>query len=287
MKFQVYLLGTLAKHRRSRLMIQLLDAVAADQTGDDLPEHGLCLLFGKEYQKADAQKQLELREWCRYPGRTLLLIPPYTDGPIQRLDDGVDWLVTFCNQGIKGLKGSIAEQVAGEAVFCLQSKLPVFNREAGHQWQDYSYNTLFNKSHSASGVFAASTLPIWSISLMDFREELQHWMTLLHDNAGTFIAENKDATTSETEHVLLEDKDYTVLACVYAYGEVDPSALLKKISDQPFPLFSFDPEWLAASFERLRSLACIEQEGISRLGLSKLQEGPWFQYALKMKEESK
>lgn len=286
MKDRVYLLGTLAIHRRGRLLIQLLDAAAIDLQSDGLPESGICLLFGKEYQQADIEIQGMWQQWCKGPGRTLLLIPPYTDGPVQKIEGGVDWSLGFCGDGIKGLKGTIAELVAGEVVFCLQRKQAVFDYDAGHQWQDYSFNTLFNKKHSGAGLFAATTLPIWSISLMDFQEKLQHFLEMLHDHAGTAMPESIEIVAGECGQPALEDKDYTVLACVYAYGKTNTTALLEKISDQPFPLFSFEPEWLAGSLKRLGALAYLQEEGITELGLSTLQEGSWYQYALRMEEEA-
>jgi len=286
MKDQVYLTGTLAIHRRSRLLIQLLDAIATDLQSDGLPESGICLLFGKEYQNAESEIQRMWQQWCERPGRTLLLIPPFIEGSIQKNDDGVDWSMGFCGDGIQGLKGTIAELVAGEVVFCLQSEHAVFDYEAGHQWQDYSFNTLFNKKHSASGLFAATTLPIWSISLMDFQEELLHYLEMLHDHAGTAIPESMEEMGGDGEQAALEDEDYTVLACVYAYGKTNTPALLEKISDQTFPLFSFDPEWLTESLERLSDIGYVQEEGITKIGLAALQDAPWYQYALRMKEEA-
>lgn len=286
MKDQVHIIGTLATHRRGRLLMQLLGAIATDLQSDGLPESGICLLFGKEYQRAENKIQSMWQHWCERPGRTLLLIPPYTEGSVQKIDGGVDWSLVFCGDGIQGLKGTIAELVAGEVVFCLQSKHAVFDFDAGHQWQDYSFNTLFNKKHSASGLFAVTTLPIWSISLMDFQEELLHFLEMLHDHAGTAIPESMEEVGRDGEQAALEDEDYTVLVCVYAYGKTNTMALLKKISNQTFPLFSFDSEWLTESLERLSDLGYVQEDGITKMGLAALQDGPWYQYALRMKEEA-
>ena len=285
MKDQVYLTGTLATHRRGRLLMQLLGAITTDLQSDGLPESGICLLFGKEYQRAKSKIQSMWQHWCERPGRTVLLIPPYTEGSVQKIDEGVDWSLGFCGDGIQGLKGTIAELVAGEVVFCLQSKHAVFDFDAGHQWQDYSFNTLYNKKHSASGLFAATTLPLWSISLMDFQKELLYFLEMLHDHAGTAIPESTEEVEVNYEQPAMEDEDYTVLACVDAYGKTSAAALLEKISDQTFPLFSFDPEWLTESLERLSNLGYVHEEGITGSGVAALQEGPWYQYAVRMKEE--
>lgn len=282
-KDKVYLAGSLAEHRRSRLLVQLLDAEGVETQADDLPEHGICLLFGKEYQQADGERQRAWQLWCQRPGRTLLLIPPYVNGPVHELADGVDWFLEF-SEGVKGQEGSIAELVADETVFVLQSEQPAFDRDAGHQWLDYSYNTLFNKSHSASGLFAATTLPLWSISLLDMAEELQQWLGILHGLAGK-ASEESMVASDDSGLIQLEEKDYTVLACVYAYGLTNAEKMREFITSQPLPLFKFDSEWLAGSFERLVALDYV-QEAITEMGLAKLQDGPWFQYAQKMKEES-
>jgi len=109
---------------------------------------------------------------------------------------------------------------------------------------------------------------------------------MLHDHAGTAIPESTEEVEVNYEQPAMEDEDYTVLACVDAYGKTNAAALLEKISDQTFPLFSFDPEWLTESLERLSNLGYVQEEGITGSGLAALQEGPWYQYAERMKEES-
>lgn len=287
MEDQIYLIGSLAKHRRSRLLMQLLDAVIFEPENKNLslPVQGICLLFGQEYQQADAEKQKEYQKWCQAPGRTFLLVPPFDIGSLHSIDNSVDWSLVYSNNGVTGKDGSVAAKVAEEAVFCIKSESPVFDRDADHQWEDYTFNTLLNKHHSGSGVFAATALPLWSISLIDFRVQLLDWIELLHNHAGKAINGQDEDLLDTEDDFTLEEKDYSVLACIYAYGTGNAIALTQRMSGQLLPLFVFDKIWLDSSFERIESLNYIKTGKLTKQGLGKLKKCPWWQHAQLMKEE--
>jgi hypothetical protein len=279
----LYLAGSLATHRRSRILVQLLDAELA---GDLLPEKGMCLMFGQEYQQAKHEKQKKWQEWCKQPGRTLLLIPPFQAGQV---GEGVDWSLAFSGDDLKAEKNSVAQMVASEVTFLLQSKFPVFDRTPGHhlnhQWTDYTFNTLFNKRHSGSGVFCATTLPLWSISLMDAGDKLRKWLGRLHEHAGN-ASESKGGVEDKAVFNILEPQDYSVLSCVYAWQTTTPKALAEKLGSQIVPLFSFDLDWLTTSYNRLEKAGALQKGALTELGLAQLQECPWWGHAQQMKEVS-
>ncbi len=281
MKDPIYLTGLLAAHRRSRILIQLVGAGIA---GDDLPEKGLCMMFGQEYQQAMEEKQKKWQAWCRYPGRTLLLIPPFQAGEV---GEGVDWSLSFAGEGLKAEKNSIARMLASEVTFSLLSQSPVFDRTPGnhlnHQWMDYTFNTLFNKQHSGAGVFCATTLPLWSISLMDAGDKLKEWLGRLHEHAGRAL-ETSDVIEDKTIWDILEPLDYTVLSCIYAWQTTTPKALTEKLNSQEVPLFSFDLDWLTTSYNRLEKTGALETGTLTAPGLAHLQECPWWGHARQMKE---
>ena len=286
MENSIYLIGSLAKHRRSRILVQLLDAVITPENETiGLPNQGVCLIFGQEYQQSTEQTQTEYLKWCQTPGRTFLLVPPFDAGALHDIDKSVDWSLAYSNNDVAGKPGGIAATVAEETVFCLASDSPVFDRDAGHQWEDYTYNTLFDKHHSGAGVFAATTLPLWSISLMDFRDQLLEWIEQLHIHAGKAIEGQDHPSGDHESNPSLEEKDYSVLACVYAYGTGTFEALIAKLTRQSFPLFVFDKNWLASSFERIESFNYIKKGQLTKEGLKELKICPWWQHAQLMKEE--
>ena len=273
----IYLAGLLARHRRSRILIQLLNAELA---GDSLPEKGMCLMFGQEYQQAKEEKQKKLQKWCKRPGRTLLLIPPFQAGEV---GEGVDWSISFSGDDLNAEKGSVAQMVAREVTFLLMSESPVFDGTLDHQWMDYSFNTLFNKRHSGTGVFCATTLPLWSISLMDAEYELKKWLERLHEHAGKVSESNEDVEDKGIQDIL-EPQDYSVLACIYAWQTTTPAALTQTLSRQPFPLFSFDLDGLITSYNRLSEAGSLQSGTLTELGLTQLQGCPWWGHAQQMKE---
>ena len=275
----IYLTGLLANHRRSRILVQLLGAELAGNR-NALPEKGICLMFGQEYQQAKEAQQKTWQAWCKYPGRTLLLIPPFQAGEV---GEGVDWALSFTGDNLKAGKGSVAQMVAKEVTFSLKSEFPVFDRSLDHQWMDYSFNTLFNKWHSGTGLFCATTLPLWSISLMDAGAELKKWLEQLHDHAGK-PSESIEMLTEKDDLEVLEPKDYSVMACIYAWHTPTPKALTQTLSCQAVPLFSFDFDWLTTSYNRLEGAGSLQSGTLTTLGVKQLQGCPWWGHARRMKE---
>ena len=74
MNTSISLVGTLATHRRRRI---LQNVIAAQAVEHQLPSSGLCLMFGSDYQEAAESQQKDWYNWSQEPGRTLLLIPPF------------------------------------------------------------------------------------------------------------------------------------------------------------------------------------------------------------------
>lgn len=277
MEDTIYLTGSLATHRRSRILVQLLEAELAV---DILPEKGMCLMFGNEYQQAEEEKQKKWQAWCKQPGRTLLLIPPFQAG---KVGQGVDWSLSFSEHDLKAEKNGVARMVASEVTFSLLSEAPVFDRTLDHQWTNFSFNTLFNKLHSGTGVFGATTLPLWSISLMDAGDKLRKWLGVLHNHAGK-ASEFNAVVKAEEVLDILEPQDYSVLSCIYAWQTTTPKALAEKLNSQPFPLFSFDSDWLITSYKRLGEAGSLQSGTLTELGLTQLQGCPWWGHARQMKE---
>ena len=76
---KVILDAALAARRRGRFLGSLLNAAPAM---DGLPEGGLMLMDGRDFQGRNMDPGAALADWTKRPGRTLLLLPPFDPGPV-------------------------------------------------------------------------------------------------------------------------------------------------------------------------------------------------------------
>src|SRR4051812_22059049 len=83
----VWLLGSLAGHRRGRF---LGDLFGAQPTTELTGGAGICLAFAGDFQGGEAGQQEHWVAWTHTPGRTLLLLPPLKPGDFPR---PVEWKV--------------------------------------------------------------------------------------------------------------------------------------------------------------------------------------------------
>ena len=280
MNNEIYLQPALANHRRGRLLSRLLNTTAVD---DNLPDSGLMLSIGQDFQTLDAQEQARLKAWCQLPGRTLLLLPPFKEGIVS---PPLDWSMAYRESPeAKEADVSTPETLAGilseEVTLSLFGHDGSFDQTSEYQWRDGSPNCRYNKKHSGSGVFAATTLPLWSISVMEKKQELQSWLAALHSHAG-------DASTlnQHPENIItLEPVDYTTMVCIYGWQCADRKELFRKVSGKSgVALFSIEPDALEESLDRLNKLGCLQTARKATLTLSlhgteALAASPYWGYA--------
>lgn len=170
-----FLFQALASHRRGRV----LRDVAGAQPVDELPASGMVLLFGEDFQTAPERHQRDLVEWTRQPGRVLLLLPPFRP---EETVVPVPWKVermTTAPSGGEGISRRLANEVTHRLTGRLQSA-PI----PGSTWQGLSVSTAIYRSHPASGVFAATCLPIWSLTVLDLEPDLRAWLQAVEGLAG-------------------------------------------------------------------------------------------------------
>lgn len=143
-------------------------------TSGEPPPSGIALAFGK-----DAQQQVDhLRrwaDWTREPGRMLLLIPPFLRG-------GCDVPVPWEARTADPLAGGDAELVrvlARERQHELRGELTSVER-AGGQIITGSW-----RRHPSAGLLVVTTLPLWSLLVLDHRAALRTWLDHLAAEAGS------------------------------------------------------------------------------------------------------
>ncbi len=269
---KVYLEAALAGQRRGRFLQGLLAAA----TCDNLPSSGCLLMLGEDFQQ---HPQETLLAWAKQPERVLLLLPPYQEG---MLSDTLDWQISFSSQPPSALNGLLPSLLAAETLFTLQGKQGGFNPELGHEWADHAINTRYWKTHSNSGMLAATVLPLWSISLLDKAEELQDWLSGLMQLAGK--AATAPDTPAEQPAPALLPQDYSVLVCCYGWQLATPTSLQQHLQEASFPLLDFRGVDMEQSFARLSQTGLLDKVGITTAGIAILQASPYWPYAAYLKE---
>lgn len=282
MTSKIYLQSSLAGHRRGRLLTKLLKAEALKENP---PESGTTLMMGQDFQALSEEDQNHWFDWCSKPGRTLLLIPPFKEGIIA---EEIDWSVSFREPPVASTATSLAGLLADEVNQALDGSDGAFDRSQEHQWQDLTANSRFVKKHAGTGVFAATALPVWSITLLGKGEILLAWISSLHEHAGkpsNLVQENND------NDIELEAIDYTTMVCIYGWNNSDADRLFEKISGSGgVALFTIDRPSMNLSLQRLRQTGCVVENNnalsLSEKGASLLEASPYQAYAEYLRESS-
>jgi len=270
-----YLALSLINHRRGRFLNSL---IAAEPLAETLPHHGCVVMLGKDFQQLELAEKQVWREWALSSGHTLMLLPPYSAGVI---DEELDWKIQFTEQA-SSVEGPLTRLLESEVTQELVGRQGSSERNMGHYWGSSAFNTRYVKHHAASGVFAATCLPLWSISLLDNAELLLAWFALFEQLAGT--PDNIEIEINE-EQVQLQNIDYSIMACIFAWPVLSATELLAYQSRQLFPIFQFLPSDVDAGFERLLSGQYIGAGGLTPSGSEVLKNSAYWLYAEQLKEQ--
>ena len=199
MDITVWLIGTLANHRRSRI---LQDVLAAKTPNKDLPESGICFLFGQEFQEAEVAAQNNWYEWSQQPSRMLLLLPPFKTG---ECSIPCKWSVYRSKNELQQ-SFSLPKLLSPEVRYELRGQLQIA-KQIGGQWDDLGINTAYYRQHPHSGLFAITCLPLWSMALLDRQSELNNWLVEFHSLVGQAAYSEEISSTS----LELRPEHYTIL----------------------------------------------------------------------------
>lgn len=273
----LHLEPALASHRHGRFFGSQLDALPADE----LPDSGLLLMHGKLFQELSGSEQETWWQWACQPGCVLLLIPPFAFGEVF---SRFDWQVTIREDVASSNDGVIPRILGSEVNLNLTGSDGEFDRTLGHQWADYSVNTRYIKQHHGTGVFAATCLPLWSISLLDYAPETLEWLEGLLALAGNAVA--GDSAATQAPEAELEPTDYTLMVCMQAWGIHTAEDIAAVLSQGAASLFSIPDTDIVEGVARLRLLGLIDEAGLTDSGSGVLHESPYAPYVERLKEEA-
>lgn len=270
----LFLTPELLAHRRGRFLVSLLAITPSSEQG--LPKAGFVLMTGEQLQTSQ-ELQGECISWARQPECTLLLLPPYKEGPIF---PALDWMIELSSSPlVNAQQASLENILSGELSYQLQgmdgactTAVPVGDLCHTRYW----------KAHSNSGLIAATTLPLWSISLLDHADKVRVFLAELDKHTGkASVAAPKNKPQEET----LRPEDVTVLVCCYGFDLATVERLSERLRGYAVPLLNLASFDLPESFNRLRRGGLLGENGLTEAGLAFLQASKYWPFAENLKGE--
>jgi hypothetical protein len=265
MSMQVWLAGSLVKHRRGKVLRDLLGAEPAVA----LPEgHGLCLAFAADFQDAEPSIQDRWLAWTLPAGRTLLLLPPLKPGDYTR---PLEWKAESLAEPCLGAEGSLPALLAPEVRYRLVGHLQSPDDPSG-RWDGGAMHTGYHRRHPAAGIFAVTCLPLWSAALLGRQVVVNDWLGRLHELAGTPAALDQAPEagfTPSADHwaVLLH-------LCAGRFSGREQALTALAVS----PLFSVPPERADTCLRELEAQGLAQDGGPTEAGRSQLAASPYAVY---------
>ena len=272
----LYLTPELRSHRRGRFLASLLTIGSRSESA--LPKTGLVLMTGEQFQMSP-ELQTECLSWARQPGCTLLLLPPYKEGAIL---PSLDWAIQLESYSVANRQPeSLVGILAGEVSHSLHGMDGT--GIAGSVSDDATCHTRYWKAHSNSGIIAATTLPLWSISLLDRADKVRAFLAEVEGQTG-----KRAVHTPEDKAPVdaLHPHDFTVLVCCYGFSVVTAESLLARLKGYAVPLLNLASFDLPESIHRLRLMGMLNDRGVTEGGLSFLRTSNYWSFAENLKGEA-
>ena len=219
----VWLCGSIAAHRRGRVLQEIAGALKADSFP---ASPGIGVIFASDFQEETSEWRAAWLRWSQTPGCVLLLVPPFSVGPCE---DPLRWEALQFNEGKAGSETRLPSILATEVRHEIQGGLQPA-RELGGVWINYAVNTAFYRKHPNAGLFVVTALPIWSLTLLDHAEALTEWCAGLKAMAGTVSLQQEQ----EESQFQLHRNHYTVLLHLISGRFGSNDAALAALGTSPF-----------------------------------------------------
>jgi hypothetical protein len=272
----LYLTPELQATRRGRFLASLLAISPSSEQA--FPKTGFVLMTGEQLQ-ASPELQFKVIAWGRQPCCTLLLLPPYKEGSIFPF---LDWMIELTSQPMAcATQASLETILAGELSHRLQGMDGDCITDSS--MDDLTCHTRYWKAHSNSGLIAVTTLPLWSISLLDHADKVMAFLAELDKHTG------KSSVTIarvEPQTEPLHPEDITVLVCCYGFDLATADGLSDRLRGYAVPLLNLASFDLPESIRRLRCEGLIDDMGLTEMGLAFLRDSSYWPFAENLKGEA-
>lgn len=272
MTYDIWLYGTLAGHRRGRVLQDSIEAIEIDRCP---LSSGLCMMFGEDFQAAEATKQHELMSWINSPGRALLLLPPYQ---LSTTQFPTEW--TSSNRGVsaKGTSG-LSKLLASEVRYELQGRLqqaPVTDSV----WSDLSVCTAMYQHHVSAGIFVVTCLPLWSLTVLDHAKMLNRWLEEVYALAGT--PKTSGTEQAETGPFVPTAEHFSLMLHLLTQDFGSQQEALSALEASHF--LAMSKETALPLLTSLQENGYVKEAQVQEEGLRVIQASPFAVYAEAVKE---
>ena len=273
---KLYLTQELQTHRRGRFLASLLRICQSSE--HELPQTGFLLMTGEQLQ-ASRETQEACVAWARQPGCALLLLPPYQEGSIFQF---LDWVIELAPSiSIAAKQAPLTSMLEPELTYSLHGMdgACIDDMPPGA----LTCPTRYWKAHSNSGLIAATTLPLWSISLLDQAALVHDFLAKIERHCG--LPHFNDEETKPEEDTI-RPKDVTVLVCSYGFNVATAEGLLSRLKTYAVPLLNLTNFDLPESMGRLRNAGLINDNGLTEQGLTHLMGCKYWAFAENLRNEA-
>jgi len=273
----IFLSEYLSSISKGRILQRLIKPEIA---GKALPVSGLLLISAKELNADNIENYVD---WSQQAGCGLLILEPnqhLTELYTQTTLD-LDWTLEypdhhFCENGeceFQILRSEILQSLKGYNGSYEQRK---------HHIGDLVH-TRYIRKHSNSGVFAITTLPIWSVSLLDEANHVKEWLNWFLDHCGikSIEAHANDGAESYT----LNKLDYTVLMLVYILPKFSLEDIGRKV--ETLGIFDLNQLDLINRYETLVKENFIADKNLTFKGIEALKDSYIWNYVEPLAQQLK
>ena len=267
----LWLIGSLAKHARGKVIVEATRATAVDT----LPsEAGLCMAFGSDFQTLDVSTQQAWVNWTVTSGRAVLLIPPFN---VTECKLPVPWRAFRPQKPEPISTDPLGKLVASEVRFEIAGALQTAIEVVG-TWKGGGVHTAYYRKHPHSGLFAMTCLPIWSLTILDHRRVVREWLEILCGLAGEPSPE-LTVETQETEFRPNRDH-FAMMLHLYGQDFASHKEALERLAESP--VIAIPVESAQICLSSLEEVGLAERGGLTVKGREMLLDSPYAVYASAM-----
>lgn len=252
------LLGELGHHARGRTLAAAVGAVPGEP-----PAHGVALALGKDAQQHPDQLARWV-DWAKEPGRVLVLMPPFGRGAC---DVPTPWEARRADP-LAGAEAELGRALARERQHELRGELVPMERVAGQvvtgAW----------RRHPTAGLLVITTLPLWSLLVLDHRAALRAWLEDLVAHAG---APRPATETPVTAAFQPGPDDWTLLLHLCTGPFSDGEAALAALARSQ--VFRVDGRAALVALDRVQAAGWAKGGALTEAGRAALAASPYALHA--------
>lgn len=273
-----YLSSALASNRKGRFLQTIAGAEALESDWRSAPpDSGLLMVQAEELIDNDACQNLH--QWAMKAGCVALIIDPQSGqlDTLEQLPLALDWTIAPATLSVQesGLTAILSRET-NQAIVGFSGSADHRQHMAG----DVVHTRYFRK-HSNSGLFAVTTLPLWSLNLLDHAEVLVSWLNWFIDHAGVVNSISEEKT--ELAEYSPNKYDLVVLLLLYAGNGRSLDVIVA--NDTVKLLFDLNSLDVNKRSKVLQQYGFIKGANLTETGKSALQLSQYWAYASLLSEQ--